>query len=306
MSDQLEKCASVYFKEQIAARRWGLFYSFCCLIVNVVIFIVFLIAVFSKNNGVNEPHVALVKLDGTITSNANANADRIIKSLKDAFKGETTNAVILRINSPGGSPVESDDIYQQIRHLAQKYPKIPLYAVCTDICASGGYYVAAAAKYIYVNEMTITGSIGVRTGGFGFVKLLHKIGVERRLYTAGKDKAFLDPFKPKNAEQVVYMKNILTEAHEVFINAIKTGRGQRLNATNEDKMFSGMPFSGIQAKEYGLVDGFGSVATVVRDKLKDLPIYDYTESLSLMDIISYKLGHELFSKAQQLLELQLH
>lgn len=305
MSDHLENIAIAYIKEQRRGRRWRLFFRFCWLIVIIAVSFVFFTEYYRQSNVVNEHHVALVKLDGVIASNANANADQINKSLKSAFKNENTKAVILKINSPGGSPVESDYIYQQIRHLAQKYPKIPLYAVCTDVCASGGYYVASAAKDIYANEMTITGSIGVRAGGFGFVGLIDKIGVERRLYTAGKDKGFLDPYKPQNPVQVADMEKMLTEAHESFINAIKTGRGKRLNSRNEDKMFSGMPFSGIQAKEYGLIDGFGSVASVVRDKLKDLPIVNYTQPLTLMDKISTKLGNELSYKAEQLSELKL-
>ncbi|MBK2124192.1 S49 family peptidase [Fangia hongkongensis] len=305
MSEPMERIAEAYLKEQRRTRRWRIFFKLCWLIIIIVI-ISLLYRAFSTTTPVAKPHIALIKLEGVIADDAPANAHRINKSLAAAFKDKDTKAVVLQINSPGGSPVQSDDIYQQIRYLEKKYPKIPLYAICSDVCASGGYYVASAAKEIYANPMTITGSIGVRAGGFGFVELLKKIGVERRLYTAGKDKGFLDPFEPQNAYQVDEMEKLLTETHQVFINAVKQGRGDRLKLRDEDSIFSGMPFSGIQAKKYGLIDAFGSLDTLRHTKLKDLPVVNYTVPLSLIDKLSKKLGTEVSYQAASLSNLKLN
>ena len=305
MSNHLKSIMLNYIYEQKCKRRWGLFFKFFWLIV----FFAFLFICFTKyyrhNNVINKHHVALVTLDGIIGSNAYANSDQINKSLKSAFKNEKAKGVILRINSTGGSPVESDNIYQQIRYLIDKYPEVQLYAVCTDVCTSGGYYVASAAKEIYANKMTMTGSIGVRSDGFGFTELIDKVGIERRLYTAGKDKGFLDPFQPQNSSQVSDMENMLMKAHETFISAVKIGRGSRINSKYEDKIFSGAPFLGIQAKEYGLIDGFGSVESILQDKFKNLPLLNYTQPLKFMEKINTNLSNELSCKVGQLSELKL-
>ena len=305
MSEPMERIAAAYLKEQKRARRWRIFFKSCWLIIVIAI----LVAIFSgfhKSRPLPEAHVSLVNLEGIIAEDAPANAERINQSLAVAFKAKGTRAVVLQINSPGGSPVQSDDIYQQIRYLEKQYPKIPLYAICTDICASGGYYVASAAKEIYANKMTLTGSIGVRADGFGFVDLLKKIGVQRRLYIAGKNKAFLDPFKPQNAYQVAEMEKLLSQAHQVFIDAVKTGRGKRLDNKAENIIFSGMPFSGIQAKKYGLIDDFASLDTLKHDQFKNLPIVNYTKPLPLLDEISSKLGTEVSYQAASLAGIKLH
>ncbi|WP_440682000.1 S49 family peptidase [Cysteiniphilum halobium] len=304
MSEHLQRIADAYILEQRRARRWRIFWRFCWLIVAIII-IGLLIKSFSSKPINNENHIALVKIDGVIADDSNANATRINDSLDAAYRNKNTKAVIVQINSPGGSPVQSDDIYAHMRYLQNKYPKIPLYAVCVDICASGGYYIASGAKDIYANKMTITGSIGVRAGGFGFVDLLKKIGVERRLYTAGKDKGFLDPFEPQSASQVSEMEAMLTETHQVFIDAVKAGRGDRLDKKQEDKIFSGMPFSGIQAKNYGLIDGFASVDSLQREKFNHMKVVNFTKPLSVFDQISQKLGTEVMYQAAEASGLKL-
>ncbi|WP_119342692.1 S49 family peptidase [Facilibium subflavum] len=304
MSEHLERIANAYLKEQRRSRRWRIFFRLCWLVI-VVFILVSIFKDYSEKGPLPKSHIALIKLDGVISDDAVANAKRINESLENAFKSADTKAVFLQINSPGGSPVQSDEIYQQIRYLEQKHPKIPVYAICTDVCASGGYYVASAAQKIYANKMTITGSIGVRAGGFGFVDLMKKIGVERRLYTAGKDKGFLDPFEPQSASQVSEMEKMLSQTHEVFIDAVKAGRGDRLDKRAEDKLFSGMPFSGIQAKRYGLIDDFGSVTSVAREQFKGLPIIDYTQPLSLTDRISKAFGNEIIYQAASLAHVKL-
>ncbi|WP_100550925.1 S49 family peptidase [Caedibacter taeniospiralis] len=298
MSKHLKRIADAYILEQRRARRWRIFWRFCWLAVAIAI-IGLLFSEFSSKTDVTNDHIALIKVDGIIADDSNANAQRINASLDAAFKDKNTKAVIMQINSPGGSPVQSDDIYEHMRFLQNKYPSTPLYAVCVDVCASGGYYIASGAKDIYANKMTITGSIGVRAGGFGFVELLKKIGVERRLYTAGKDKGFLDPFEPQSASQVAEMEAMLSETHQVFIDAVKAGRGERLDNKADDKIFSGVPFSGMQAKKYGLIDGFGSVDSLQREKFNNMEVVDYTKPLNLLDQLSQKLGTEVVYQAAQ-------
>ncbi|WP_116962964.1 S49 family peptidase [Fastidiosibacter lacustris] len=304
MSEHLERIANAYILEQRRTRRWRIFFRLCWLVVALLI-IGLLFKTFSTPPIKTEDHIALVKVDGVIADDSNANATRINNSLDAAFEDKNTKAVIIEINSPGGSPVQSDNIYEHMRYLQNKYSKIPLYAVCLDVCASGGYYIASAAKDIYTNKMTITGSIGVRADGFGFVELLKKIGVERRLYTSGKDKGFLDPFEPQSAAQVKEMEAMLTQTHQVFINAVKAVRGDRLNLKAEDKIFSGMPFSGIQAKEYGLIDDFASVDSLQRDKFNNMKVINFTQPLNLFDQLSQKLGTGVMYQAAKASNLKL-
>ena len=304
MSEHLERIVDAYIIEQRRARRWRNVFRVCWLLV-VIIIIGLLVKAFSSKPITANNHIALVKIDGIIADNSSANASRINDSLDAAFEDKNTQVVFLQINSPGGSPVQSDDIYAHMRYLQIKHPKVPIYAVCVDICASGGYYIASAAKNIYANKMTLTGSIGVRAGGFGFVELLKKIGVERRLYTAGKDKGFLDPFEPQNGAQVAEMEAMLTQTHQVFIDAVKAGRGDRLDAKFQDKIFSGMPFSGMQAKQYGLIDGFASIDSLQREKFKDMKIVNYTKPLNLFDQLSQKLGTEVIYQAAEASGLKL-
>ncbi|AEB27959.1 Signal peptide peptidase SppA, 36K type [Francisella hispaniensis] len=243
------------------------------------------------------PHIALVKVNGIIAEDAEANAERINKSLDDAYANKAVKGVIVEINSPGGSPVQSDEIYSHMQYLQHKYPTIPMYAVCTDVCASGGYYIAAGAKDIYANKMTITGSIGVIGSRFGFTGLMDKLGIERRIYTSGKNKDFLDPFSPQKSEQTAQFKKLLDETHQVFIAAVEKSRGDRLKDKSMDTTFSGEPFSGIQAQQMGLIDGFASVDQIRNEKFNNIDIVDYTRPLDFLTAVSHKLGNSIYYKA---------
>ncbi len=245
-----------------------------------------------------------MKVDGIIASDSNANANLINKSLNKAFKDKDAKAIVININSPGGSPVQSDDIYQQIRYLQEQNPKAKVYAVCEDLCASGGYYIASAAETIYANKMSIVGSIGVRAGGFGFVEAMKKIGVTRRLYTAGKDKGFLDPFEPQNEAQVKDLEMMLTQTHEVFIDAVKQGRGNKIDLTQSDRIFSGLPFSGIEAKQLGLIDDFQSMDQIKRS-LGAEAVVDYTQKEDIFERIATKMGLGVLYEAYNAMQLKL-
>jgi len=233
-------------------------------------------------------HTALVEMHGVISADSSASADNVIDGLQEAFKDKHTQGVILRINSPGGSPVQSGYINDEIKRLRAKYPNIPLYVVVEDICASGGYYVAAAADKIYVNKASIVGSIGVLMDGFGFTGTMDKLGVERRLLTAGANKGFLDPFSPMEAKQKEYAKSMLSEIHQQFIDVVKQGRGKRLKETPDT--FSGLFWTGQKAIEMGLADEMGSVESVARDVIKADDIVDFTAHEGIADRLAKKFG----------------
>jgi len=233
-------------------------------------------------------HTSLVELKGVIAADSAANADNIIGSLQDAFKDKNTQGVILRINSPGGSPVQAGAIYDEIRRLRTKYPNIPLYVVVEDVCASGGYYVAAAADKIYVNKASLIGSIGVLMDGFGFTGAMGKLGVDRRLLTAGENKGFLDPFSPLDPKQKAIAQGMLGEIHQQFIDVVRQGRGKRLKEKPE--IFSGLVWTGQKGIELGLADEMGSVQSVARDVIKAENIVDYTAHEGFADRLAKKFG----------------
>ena len=233
-------------------------------------------------------HTALVELSGLIAPGSDASAEKINASLRAAFKDGSTKGVVLRINSPGGSPVQAQNIYDEIRRLRKKYPAIPLYAVVEDICASGGYYVAAAADRIYVTRSSIVGSVGVRMDGFGVTGLMQKLGVERRLLTAGKNKGFLDPFLPEDEKQKQYAQAMLDQIHQQFIGDVRQGRGKRLKETPE--IFSGLVWTGQQSLELGLADGYGTLNSVARDVIKAEKVVDYTQKENLAEKFARRFG----------------
>lgn len=292
-NETLEELAKVHINDMRSRRRWRFIIRVFILLVIIVAFIP---SLFSSSKDLKQ-HIALVKIDGIIASDSAANAERINESLDNAYNNKKTKAVFIEINSPGGSPVQSDDIYEHMKYLQQKHPKIPMYAICTDICASGGYYIAAGAKEIYANKMSLTGSIGVIGSSFGFTELIKKLGVERRTYAAGKNKNFLDPFAPKNDEQTKDFEKLLDETHQVFIEAVEKSRGDRLKNKSMNTTFSGEPFNGIEAKKIGLIDGFSSVNKLKRDKYNDLDIIDYTEPQDFFTDLSQKLGSSIYYKA---------
>ncbi|HEY0665430.1 MAG TPA: S49 family peptidase [Gallionella sp.] len=297
MSDQnnnwergvLEKLALTAVQEQRRARHWGIFFK--ALTFGYLFLVLFL---FMGWLGGGEPklstgkHTALVDLQGVIAADSRASADNLIPSLQDAFADKGTVGVILRINSPGGSPVQAGLINDEIRRLRAAYPSIPLYVVVEDICASGGYYVAAAADKIFVDKASLIGSIGVLMDGFGFTGTMQKLGVERRLVTAGENKGFLDPFSPVVPEQQKYVKTLLAEIHQQFIDVVKQGRGARLKETPDT--FSGLVWNGQKGVEMGLADGLGSLESVARDVIKEEKIVDFTMQENFADRLAKRFG----------------
>ena len=283
----LEKLALSAIQEQRRSRQWGILFKTLGFL--YLFIILFLAAGWFGGDGVAIPkaHTALVDLQGVIASDQ-ASADSVIGSLQNAFEDKKTKGVILRINSPGGSPVQAGQIYDEIRRLRTLHPQTPLYAVVDDICASGGYYVAAGADRIFVDKASIVGSIGVLMDGFGFTQTMEKLGVERRLLTAGENKGFLDPFSPVDPEQQAFAKQMLEEIHGQFIAVVREGRGKRLKETPE--MFSGLVWSGEKSIQLGLADGLGSVESVARDVIKAEDIVDYTRQESLAERLAGRLG----------------
>jgi protease-4 len=234
------------------------------------------------------PHTALVEIGGEIGSNDGVTADHIIAALKDAFEDKHAKGIVLRCNSPGGSPVQAGQIYDEILRLRAVKPSLPVLAVVDDICASGGYYIIAAADRIFVDKASMVGSIGVLMDGFGFTEGMKKVGVERRLLTAGENKGFLDPFSPVKANEVGYAKALLDEIHGQFIKAVRQGRGARLKETPE--VFTGLVWSGARSIEMGLSDGLGSLDYVAREILKAEDIVDYTPKEDILERISHRIG----------------
>lgn len=284
----LEKLATSAIQEQRRARHWGIFFK---TLTFGYLFLVLFIVMGWFDDG--EPlsagkHTALVDMQGVIAPDTPAGADFLIPSLQDAFEDKGTQGVILRINSPGGSPVQAGQINDEIRRLRAKYPQIPLYVVVEDICASGGYYVAVAGDKIFVDKASLVGSIGVLMDGFGFTGAMDKLGVERRLLTAGENKGFLDPFSPANPQHEAYAKQMLDEIHQQFIDVVRQGRGKRLKETPET--FSGLVWNGQRSVEMGLADGFGSIESVARDVIKAEEIVDFTMKESFGERLAKRFG----------------
>jgi len=285
----LEKLALSALQEQRRARHWNIFFKTLTFV-----FLFLMLFIFMGWFGSNEPglgtgkHTALVDLQGIIAPDSPASADNMISSLQDAFKDKNTRGVVLRINSPGGSPVQAGMINDEIRRLRTKYPKIPLYAVVEDACASGGYYVAVAADKIYVDKASLIGSIGVLMDGFGFTGTMDKVGVERRLITAGANKGFLDPFSPLAPAQKEYALQMVGQIHQQFIDTVKRGRGKRLKETPDT--FSGLVWNGQQGVEMGLADDYGSVQSIARDVIKEENIVDFTVREDFADRLARRFG----------------
>ncbi len=285
----IEKMVLSAQDEQRKSRRWGIFFKTLTLGYLIVALMVFSAGRWS--DGVpnpSKPHTALVDVNGIIMSDAEASADRIVKGVRDAFKAEQCKGVLLRLNSPGGSPVQAGMVYREIRRLRAEYPDKKVYAVITDMGASGAYYIAAAADEIYADSASLVGSIGVVSDGFGFVGAMDKLGVERRVFTAGENKAMLDPFQPLDESQKAYFSTILGDVHQQFIDAVKQGRGERLK--DDPNVFSGLFWSGRQALELGLVDGLASPGQVAREIIGEEEFVDYTPRSNPFDAFVGKLG----------------
>jgi len=283
----LEKVALAAITEQRRARYWGIFFK---VLMFIYLFALLFIGLgwLGKKESAPEKLTAMVELSGVIASNTPASADNVISGLQDAFKDKRTRGVILRINSPGGSPVEAGRINDEIRRLREKYPKIPLYAVVEDICASGGYYVAVAADQIYLDKASIIGSIGVLMDGFGFTGTMEKLGIERRLLAAGENKGFLDPFSPIRESQKAHAEEMLKQIHQQFIDVVRAGRGDRLKETPD--MFSGLLWVGPKTIEMGLADALGGVDYVAREVVKAEDIVDFTPRENVAERLAKRFG----------------
>lgn len=284
----LEKLALEAVAEQRQRRRWGIFFKI--LGFAYLTFIIAMLVDWDDTDKLadGKKFTALVNLEGVIKSQGDANADHVISGLQAAFKDKHTAGVILRINSPGGSPVQSGIINDEIYRLRKAHPSIQLHVVVEDVCASGGYYVAAAADKIFVDKASIVGSIGVLMDGFGFTGSMEKLGVERRLLTAGESKGFLDPFSPQNENHKDHAKQMLGEIHQQFISVVRTGRGKRLKETPE--MFSGLMWSGAKSIELGLADGYGTVESVARDVIKAAEVRDFSMKQNFAEKFAKQIG----------------
>src|SRR5688500_1146728 len=292
------RLASAALKEQRRARLWGIFFK---LLTFAYISLILIMAVdWEGRTASGRKHTAMVEVNGTIAQGTEASAEKVTTALQAAFKDKNTQGVVVRINSPGGSPVQSQTIYDEMRRLRTKYPDIPLYAVVEDICASGGYFVAVGADRIYVGKASIVGSIGVLMNGFGFTGLMDKLGVERRLITAGENKGMLDPFSPLDEKDKQHAQAMMKDIHEQFVGVVREGRGKRLKESPE--IFSGLVWTGQKSVELGLADGIGSLEFVAREVVKAEDIVDFTQKDNLAERFAKRLGS---GAAEALMQLVL-
>jgi len=300
--DALKEVALAGIQEQKRARRWGIFFRLSFLLVGIISLLMLggLLGNVAQmaNPGLaamasGKSYASMVSVSGTILDGESASANNLIPALQKAFEDKDSKGVIIRCNSPGGSPVQSNHVFTEIMRLRELHPDKPVLAVAEDVCASGGYYIIAAAQEIYADKSSLVGSIGVRMDSFGFVEVMKKLGVESRQITAGKNKALLDPFKPQQAEDVAYLETLLENTHEHFITAVKSGRGDRIDSEENPDLFTGLFWSGDQAKGLGLVDGFGSVRSVARDVLKVDNVVDFTQQADIFERVSKRLGSSL-------------
>lgn len=283
----LEDLVKETLKEKRSRRRWSIFFR--CLGFAYVAWILIMLSGWEFGGGSNAaPHTAIVSIEGEIGPGGDNSAENVVTALQSAFEDVGTKGVVLRINSPGGSPVQSGMVYDEIHRLRKLHPQIPLYVVVEDMCASGGYYIAAAADRIYVDKASIVGSIGVLMDGFGFTGAMDKLGVERRLLTAGENKGFLDPFSPQSDKQRDYAKALLADVHKQFIAAVREGRGTRLKETPD--MFSGLFWTGARSVEMGLADEYGTVDSVARDVIKAETLVDYTQHQNFAERFAKRFG----------------
>lgn len=285
----IEKVVNSLNVEHRRARRWGIFFKLLTFsYLFALLWLFWSSSDIDADSMVPQAHTAVVDVSGPIMDGEEASADAIVTALRNAFKAERSHAVVMRINSPGGSPVQSGYVYDEIKRLRSLYPQKKLYAVITDIGASGAYYMAAAADEIYADKASLVGSIGVISSSFGFVELIDKIGIERRTLTAGENKAFLDPFSPLKEEDREFWQTVLETTHQQFIAQVKAGRGDRLKGG--DELFSGLVWTGEQALELGLIDGLGSTSMVAREIVGVEKLVDYTARPQPLDRIIERLG----------------
>lgn len=289
----VERLAFATLTEQKRARRWKIFFRLVFLL--VLAGFLFLPSTPWQDKGLTSipgrSHTAIVEITGIIFEGSQASADTIISGLQAAVNDSGTKGIILKINSPGGSPVQAAYVYDEIRKIKKSHPDLPIHAVVSDVCASGGYYIAAAADNIYVNQSSIIGSIGVIMNGFGFVDTMAKLGIERRLMTAGTHKGMLDPFSPVVKSEKEHIQNLLNGIHQNFIKAVREGRGSRLKESPE--VFSGLVWTGAESIKFGIADGFGTTRSVAKELIGEGNIVDFTQRESIFNQFSRGVGTSL-------------
>ena len=293
----IEEVVLAHVTEQRRRRRWGIFFksAFLFLIAGSFIYNTWPDRMASSKH----PHTAMIDIQGVVSAEEGVSADEITSSLRQAFEEPHAKGIILRINSPGGSPVQAGYVYDEIMRLKALYPDKKVYAVIADLGASAAYYIASAADMIYADKASIVGSIGVIMPNYGFVEVMKKVGVEQRTLTSGLHKNMLDPMAPVNAEEKQFVENTLKVVHHQFINAVKKGRGDRLK--EDPQLFTGLFWTGEQALPLGLIDALGSSGFVAREIIKAEEIYDYTEQPSFVDKLSKRLGAQMKGQMKQMM-----
>lgn len=295
----VEDLALASLKEKRTTRRWGIFFklAFLAYVVALAVLVYSPFDPASLEKG-SDGHTAVIDIKGVISSDSEASADYIVTALRDAYDDKNTKGVILRMNTPGGSPVQSGYINDEIYRLKELHPEIKVYAVIADVCASGGYYIAAAADEIYADKGSMVGSIGVLMNGFGFENTIDKLGVTRRLYTAGEHKGFLDPFTEPKENDVLHVKTMLSNIHKQFVDVVKKGRGDKLK--DDPLLFSGYVWTGEQSLELGLVDKLGSTSYVAREVIGAEEIKDFTVSEAFLDRFAKKIGASIATQMAEI------
>ena len=274
--------------EQRRSRRWGIFFKSLTFVFLFSVLAIVMSGDDVESLSASQDHVAVIDVFGPIMTGAEASSERLLPALADAFAAPNAKAIVLNINSPGGSPVQAGILFDELQLLKQANPTKPLYAVIGDVGASGAYYIAAAADYIYADKASTVGSIGVIGSGFGFDQLIAKLGIERRTYTAGGNKDFLDPFLPEKAQQKVMFQNLLDQIHQQFISQVEIGRGDRL--VHNEELYSGAVWHGARALELGLIDGLGSLHSVARDQVGVANMLWYSPEKSPFEEVMDELG----------------
>lgn len=298
--------AREFLREQRRARRWNIFFKSLLALYVLGFFLIYLAGrVDLQGTGLGgDSHTALIEISGAIGADTDASADNIVTGLRAAFKDKHTAGVILRINSPGGSPVQAGYINDEIYRLRAEHPDIPVYAVISDMCASGGYYIASAAEKIYADKASLVGSIGVIMAGFGFVDTMQKLGVERRVQHAGENKAFMDPFSPLKEDEITHVNSMLNDIYEQFKEVVRKGRGDRLK--DDPNIFSGLIWTGEKALELGLVDALGSSSYVAREIIGAEDIVDYSYKPDYFDRFASRFGASVGSTLIDKLNIKLN
>jgi protease-4 len=287
----INRLAADYLREQRRSRRWGLIFKLGILLYLLLLAVLVLVDRVDERLVTGSEHTALVEVNGMIAADTDASADRIVAGLRKAFEADKARGIVLRINSPGGSPVQAGYIHDELLRLKEKHPDKPVYAVAADLCASGGYYIAAAADEIYVNKATLIGSIGVRLGSFGFQRAMEELGIQRRLLTAGEYKGILDPFSPLGDWEREFLQGLLDNLHQQFIDAVKAGRGERL--TGGDILFTGLFWTGEESIGLGLADAVGSTGHVAREVIGAEDIVKYSQKRDLLERLAEGVGAAL-------------